>query len=288
MSNQKFEKGREGFADGTLDWDTNTFKYIALDAGTADAGIKAVTGATNATPIVLTITANGFANGDLIVVGGVGGNLAANGTWRVANQTTNTVDLVKTTDGGNSTGSGAYTSGGYAICLGPSAAGDNLDDFSAARVGTDVTMASPTVTAGVIDSADPTWTALTGATVEAVAAYKDTGAEATSRMVFLIDGKMQVIVAADAASSATTLWVEPLSAAIPNSTAIVFSNGVTATLTAGASQGARSLTVSALPGAIAAGNTADVTYTGSNFPFTPNGGNFTVQMDNGSGRIMRL
>lgn len=285
MSDQWIPKGLEGFADGTHDWDTNTYKTMLADLNDADLAVKAITGATNATPIVITATAHGFANGDLVVIGGVGGNLAANGTWLVANQAANTFELTKTTNGGNSVGSAAYTSGGYAVNL---TLADNIDDVSAGRVGTDQTLGSKTLTNGVLDAADVTYTALTGDVIEGLFIYRDTGAEATSRTALFKDGKIQVIVAADAASSAVLLWVEPLQGDIANGTAIVFSNGVTATLTAGATEGARSLTVSALASAIAAGNTADVTYTNANLPFTPNGGNLTVQWSAGANRIAKL
>lgn len=66
-----------------------------------------ITGATNATPIVITSNAHGLSNGDQAEITGVPGNLAANGTWIVANKTTNTYELT------GSVGSGAYTSGGW-------------------------------------------------------------------------------------------------------------------------------------------------------------------------------
>lgn len=288
MSHALFEKGRESFLAADTDFAADTMNMIALDLGTADTGIKAITGATNATPIVITATSHGFANGDTVIIGGVGGNLSANGKWKVANQAANTFELTRYADGTNSVGSAAYTSGGYAVCLGPSGAGDFLDDFSAARVGSDQTLGTKTVTSGVADAADPTFTSITGATIEAVAVYESTGAEATSPMIAFYDGKIQVVVSADAASSATTLWVEPLAAGIPNSSTLVFSNGVTATMTALAAAGARSLTVSALPGAIAAGNQADVTHTSANLPFTPNGGNLNVTIDSGNNRLFKL
>lgn len=282
-----FEKGRESILDGTVDYDTDTIKAALLDLNTADVGIKAITGATNATPIVITATAHGFANGDLVFVDGVGGNLAANGLWKIANQAANTFELTRL-DGQNAVGSAAYTSGGYAVCLGPSAAGDHYDDFNAAVVGTDQTLASKTVTAGVADAADSTFPSVTGASVEAVAIYEDTGTPSTSRMISLHAGKHLVKVAADAAASATTVWVEPLEAGIPNSTVLTFSNGFSATLTAGASEGARSLTVSALSNAIAAGNQALAPATGSGLPITPNGNNITVAWPSGANRIFRI
>lgn len=75
-------------------------------AGSALTGSGSITGASNAAPIVITQTAHGFANGDVVFVSGVGGNTAANGAWVIANVTANAYDLV------GSTGSAAYTSGG--------------------------------------------------------------------------------------------------------------------------------------------------------------------------------
>lgn len=66
----------------------------------------AITGATNATPIVVTSTAHGLANGSWVFIAGVGGNTAANGHRQVANIAANTFELV------GSVGNGAYTSGG--------------------------------------------------------------------------------------------------------------------------------------------------------------------------------
>lgn len=289
MGQALFEKGREGFLDGTLDWDTNTFKAALLDLNTADTGIKAVTGATNATPIVLTVTANGFANGDIVVVGGVGGNLAANGIWKVAAQATNTISLTDPITGSNVVGSAAYTSGGYVVCLGPSAAGDNWDDFDGALVGTAQTLTTPTVTAGVADADDVTYSSVSGATVEAIGIYKDTGTASTSRMAAFIDGRHIVTCAAQAASSATTVAVERLAAGIPNGTVLTFSNGASATLSALANAGDRTITVTALAAIITAGSRADAPATSSGLPVTPNGGSINITWSNDPAtRIFKL
>lgn len=69
---------------------------------------RTITGATNATPIVITASGHGYSNGDLVEIASVGGNTAANGTWRVNVLTANTFELV------GSVGSGGYTSGGTA------------------------------------------------------------------------------------------------------------------------------------------------------------------------------
>lgn len=67
-----------------------------------------------------------------------------------------------------------------------SAAHDMLDDLTGV-VGTAVTLGSKTVTNGAFDSADPTWTSVSGNTVEAVVLYIDTGTPSTSRLVAYID-----------------------------------------------------------------------------------------------------
>lgn len=287
MANTTFEKGRAGFLDGTIDWDTDTIKDILLDLNTADTGVKAITGATNATPIVITATAHGFTNDDIVFIDAVGGNLAANGVWKIANQATNTFEL-QLPDGTNSTGSGTYTSGGYAVCLGVSAAGDHVDDFDACRVGTDQTLSSKTVTAGVLDAADVTHTSVTGATVEAVGLYEDTGTASTSRMIALITGKHIVTCSKTSADNGTAIDVEPLAAAIASGTTLTFSNGKAATLSSAASAGARSLAVNAIGtgNTIAVGARALAPATGSGLPVTPNGGNISVTWDNGADKII--
>jgi ribosomal protein S11 len=174
------------------------------------------------------------------------------------------------------------------VCLGPSASGDNLDDFDAAIVGSAVTLTSPTVTSGVADAADITFTSVTGATVEAILIYKDTGTASTSRCAVIIDGRHIVTCAAQAASSATSIAVERLSAGIPNGTVLTFSNGASATLSALANAGDRTVTVSALAAIITAGSRADAPATGAGLPVTPNGGSITVAFDNGVNKIFRL
>jgi hypothetical protein len=79
---------------------------------------KNITGATQANPVVLTITGHGYNNGDDIEVTGVAGMVQLNGRrFRVAGKTTNTVQLVDQHNPANNidgTGYSAYTSGGTA------------------------------------------------------------------------------------------------------------------------------------------------------------------------------
>lgn len=288
MPNALFEKGREGFLDGSIDWDTHTIKAALLDLGTPDTGIKAITGASNASPIVITATSHGFSNGDLVLIGGVGGNQAANGIWQISGVATNTFNLLDPVTGGNAVGSAAYTSGGYAVCLGPSASGDNYDDFDGAVVGTPQTLTSTTATSGVADAADPSFASVTGNTVEAVLLYRDTGTPSTSRVIGIIDGRQIVTAAAQANTSATSIVVERLVGAIPSGTVLAFSNGQTATLSALANAGDRSISVNALGGNVTAGSRADAPVTSSGLPVTPNGGTINLTFDNGGNKIFKL
>src|SRR6266480_5102768 len=160
MANSLFEKGREGFLDGTLDWDTQTFSAALMDLNTADVGVKQITSSTNATPIVVTSTAHGFTNGDLVYIADHLVNLAGNGVWKIANVAANTFELTNPVSGTNVVGSGVGGATGYAVCLGPSASGDNWDDFDGTVIGTKQNLTSPTVVSGVADAADVTFTSV--------------------------------------------------------------------------------------------------------------------------------
>lgn len=58
---------------------------------------------------------------------------------------------------------------------------------SGARVATSGNLASKTVTAGVADAADVTFSTVTGDASEILVIYKDTGSAATSRLIAYID-----------------------------------------------------------------------------------------------------
>ena len=93
-----------------------TGSMSAKDSGT-------VTGATNASPIVITSANHGLTTGMRVTVASVGGNTAANSDWTITRVDSNTFSL------DSSTGNGAYTSGGtwhaaglYAFNFTPTAA----------------------------------------------------------------------------------------------------------------------------------------------------------------------
>ncbi len=290
MSTTLFPKGREDFADGAIDWNTNTIKCALLDLTTNDTAVGAITGATNATPIVITQTSHGYTTGDIVIIFSVGGNTAANNTWKITTVNSNSYSLQSVLDGTTSSvGNGAYTSGGRAVCIGPSAAGDYWDDFNGCVLGTPQTLTTPTLTNGVLDADDPSFTSVTGNAAQAFAIYKDTGTASTSRMIYICDGKFMAIANTTAASSATSIFVEPLLAPIPSGTTIIFSNGASATLSALASAGDRVLTVSALAASVAAGSYGVFTATGANLPTAAlSATNVSVAFPNTTNRIATI
>lgn len=68
---------------------------------------------------------------------------------------------------------------------------NSADEFwssaSGAIVGTAATLASKTITGGVFDAADVTFTSVSGVSVEALIIFKDTGSAATSPLIMYID-----------------------------------------------------------------------------------------------------
>lgn len=75
-------------------------------------GQASVSGATNASPIVITSAGHGFKNNQVADIAGIGGNTAANGKWRLKSVTADTMALYNPDTGAASVGNGAYTSGG--------------------------------------------------------------------------------------------------------------------------------------------------------------------------------
>lgn len=61
------------------------------------------------------------------------------------------------------------------------------DISSSARIAGPVTMTSKATTGGAADAADCTFSAVSGASIEAIVIYKDTGTESTSPLIAIID-----------------------------------------------------------------------------------------------------
>jgi hypothetical protein len=283
--NTLFGLGRQNIGNKLINFagaSPDTFKATLLTMSTQAGKIFLVTSASNASPIVLGVSSTtGIAPGDIVVVGGVGGNLAANGTWQVGTVVANTsISLLTRLDGNNSTGSAAYTSGGWIIDL---SSGAVLTDVSANSSGTDATLSGVTNTLGVINAGSSTWTNPPATKVWGVAIYDNT---ASNDLIAWYDGNYQVYVITTAAPGATSLAVARLGATIPSGAVLNFSDGTTATTNAQAAVGATSLSVNSTAATIHAQATADVATLSSGLPVTPTGNNnFTFVPDTGANKL---
>lgn len=287
MVDALFPLARQKFLGGTLDWDTQTFSVVLADLTPtiSDVGIRQITSSTNATPIVVTTAvAHGFTTGDLVYVDGITTGTSGNGLWAITAASGSVFSLTDPITGANAVGNG-IGSGGYCVNLGPSTSADFYDDFDASIVGSKVNLTSPTIVNGVADAADPTFTAVSGNPCEAYFIIRDTGVSSTSEVVAIVTGK-QIVTCAASIAAATTLPVERLRGGIANGTTIAFSTGQSATLTATANAGDRTLTVTSTT--VTAGARGLAAYTGSGLPVTPNGGNILITFDNGPNRIFAL
>jgi hypothetical protein len=281
-----FDKGRQNFASGDIDWDANTFCLmpVKLDGTLTDTAVKAISAITTATPPVVTSTAHGFTNGDIIVIPAAAGMLNAKGMFKVGGVTTNTFTLL-TLDGQNVVGTGTFTGTACAINLTSPTFYADVDAAlctGAPALGSASALGSKTNVNGLVSAANVTGITLNDTCTAVLLLQRVTNA-ADSRVVHFADGKTMVRVVADAASSATTLWVEPLEGAIPTGTVIQMTNGVAVTTNGAAAAGARSLTVTAISGAIAAGHHGDAQTTNSGLPMTLSSGTFTHQFDSTNG-----
>jgi len=77
-----------------------------IDCSGSQVVFRFIAGATNTTPISITVNAHGAANNDHAYITTAAGNTAANGKWAITNVTPNTFDLI------GSAGNGAYTGSG--------------------------------------------------------------------------------------------------------------------------------------------------------------------------------
>jgi Ubiquitin-activating enzyme E1 FCCH domain len=85
----------------------NAFNEHDCGTGGAHGSTVSISGATNATPIVIqTSTAHGLTSNDLVTISSVGGNTNANGNWQITVVDSTHFDLI------GSVGNSAYTSGG--------------------------------------------------------------------------------------------------------------------------------------------------------------------------------
>lgn len=177
--NALYYKGTDRILKGQTDIDTDTFKCVLVDLN--DYAL-AVSGATNATPIVITTsTSHGLSTGDKVAIGYVAGNTAANGVFAVTVLTSTTFSLQDVREGTDIAGNGSYTSGGFVVKL---STDEYLSDIpSGARVATSSSLSGVTVSQGVVDWSDFSFSTVTGDLSHAIVLYKDTGSASTSALV---------------------------------------------------------------------------------------------------------
>ncbi len=87
-----------------------------------------------------------------------------------------------------------------------SAAHDFYNDISGAVIGTPQTLGSKTYVNGLFDAADVTFTAVSGATVEAIVLYIDTGVAGTSRLFAYIDTGVTGLPFTPSGGNQTVTW----------------------------------------------------------------------------------
>jgi len=280
MAARLFDKGRNNANTGAWNFTGSTIKALLLDTTAAGTWLKEITAASNAAPIVYTSAAHGFSNNDVLVVGLVGGNLSANQTGLAASVAANTFQMT-TLEGIAVNGSGAYTSGGYAVDL---TQATFVLDILGNRVGTDQTFAGKSSSRGIGNATALTWTAVpAGNAAQAVVFYDATGgSDATNKLFGWQDGKVRVVTNAAALAGATSINVQPLTGelwdgATGSAPVLNWSDGHSSTLNAAAAQGATSITITAqAAGGVANQSSADVAAFGGGLPVTPSGGNITL------------
>lgn len=152
-------------------------------------------------------------------------------------------------------------------------------------------LSGKTNTLGVLDAADPTFSGVTGDTVEAYVLYLHTGDEATSTLLAYFDGKYQVEIAASALSGATSITIDKLPAALPILGVLSKISGTgpaTIVASAAGAEGDRTLSVSALSSALSAGAVYEYVTTNAGLPLTPNAGDISITFSNGASKIIAI
>lgn len=99
----------------------------ALNKMTVDAA-KTITGATNASPAVITATAHGYNTGDWVGISAVGGNTNCNIVGQVQKVDADTFSLLDRA-GAAVNGNSNYTSGGVAQRIRPAFTPGDMDDI---------------------------------------------------------------------------------------------------------------------------------------------------------------
>jgi len=85
---------------------TNLKMRVVMNGGLVLEAGKAISATTNATPVVVTSNAHGYANDDEVFIAGTGIAALDNRTWIVANKTSNTFELAGSTAPGSTSATG--------------------------------------------------------------------------------------------------------------------------------------------------------------------------------------
>ncbi len=155
----------------------------------------------------------------------------------------------------------------------PNAATDQFwSSVSAYLLGTAEVVTVTSTAAGLLKFTSPNIPGIVSATAQRLVLYQDTGTAGTSQLIAQFDGTFLVTAAATATNGATTVTVDPLLYNLATGAVLTFNSGGSAvlTLTAPASAGARSITVSGTwggTGNLAAGNVATGVISGNGLPF---------------------
>jgi hypothetical protein len=203
----------KNLSDGNTDLDTAAFRVVGVDVtqlGAGNGGL--ITDATNATPIVVTSASHGLANGERVTIGGVGGNTAANGVFKVANVATNTFELTDVITGANVAGNGAYTTGGTWMLV-DATMNDLADIPGGARTSdlVEVAAAGMTLAGGQLDIADFDLTGVAGsALVHKFVYYKHDAVEGNAYLIYIDDDDSGIPLTGNGQSIPVTLHANGL------------------------------------------------------------------------------
>lgn len=166
-------------------------------------------------------------------------------------------------------------------------------------VATSAALSSKTITNGIADAADVTFTSVAaGAAITGILIYQASAvtggadvAASAQRVIAWLDGVQEVTVAAITATSGTTLVIDKLLAAVASGATLTRISGTgptTITTSATGAVDARSLSVSALSGASVVNDVYTFVISANGLPITPDGNNITVTWDNGTNKIFRV
>jgi len=166
-------------------------------------------------------------------------------------------------------------------------------------VATSAALGSKTVSNGVADAADTSFTSVAaGSAIPCYIVFQSSAvgggadvAAGSQRLISYHDGKIQLTIAATASSSATSIAIDPLLAAIASGATLTKVSGTgptTITTSATGAAGARTLSVSALSSGASADAVYEVAASGTGLPITPDGNNINLTFDNGTNKIFKL